>query len=568
MLERFVKSAMQPPKSWAQRGRTALREKFYATRLYGYLLKGRQPATVAVVPDDPRQGAVDTGNELFRGLYHFAGETINAPNEAPWAVAGGSLDWLREAHGFAWLRHFEACGGDAAARQIRLYVKDWLARFDQWDPLAWEPAVIGRRLISWTIASQTILTGNDLIFRSHVLNSMARQTRHLARSAHEAPAGPPRMTAVIGLAVAVLGLEEGEKSLARALGMVEEEIERQILVDGGTITRNPSDLVLLLEDLVLLRDALKKAKGDVPIPLVTAIDRLAPMIRFFRHGDGKLALFNGSFEETLEPIAGILARAEAPGKPVMNATHSGFQRLKSGRALVIMDSGVIKMRSAARRHHAGLLSFEMSFGKDRLIVNCGAAESRSGQLFDLARSTAAHSTLVVNNTNSLDLDGLAQSTPPAVKSERHDERGNVWIDASHEGYRAQYGLIHRRRLYLGTGGGDLRGEDILTVAGKPLGAPLPFDVRFHLHPDVDVSILGDGQAALLRLPRGAGWTFKVRGGVLKLDESLYLGQRGEVRRSEQMVVSGAIDDDTATVNWSFSRIGGPGQASDAPEGEG
>ena len=157
---------------------------------------------------------------------------------------------------------------------------------------------------------------------------------------------------------------------------------------------------------------------------------------------------------------------------------------------------------------------------------------------------------------------------PVVKAERHDEKGNVWIDAYHEGYRAQYGLIHRRRIYLGSGGGDLRGEDILTASGKPSAAPLPFDVRFHLHPDVDVSILGDGQAALLRLARGAGWTFKVRGGALKLDESLYLGQRGEVRRSEQLVVSGAIDGGQATVNWSFTRVGGPGQASDAPEGEG
>ena len=71
-----------------------------------------------------------------------------------------------------------------------------------------------------------------------------------------------------------------------------------------------------------------------------------------------------------------------------------------------------------------------------------------------------------------------------------------------------------------------------------------------------------------RLSRGAGWTFKVRGGALKLDESLYLGRRGEVRRSEQLVVSGATDGEKVAVNWSFTRVGGPGKASDAPEGEG
>jgi uncharacterized heparinase superfamily protein len=569
MLERFVKSSLEPPKIWARRGANALRERFYATGLYEYLLRGRHPVALAVAPEDPRQGSVDTGNELFRGNYRFAGETISAPNEAPWAVAGGSPEWLREAHGFAWLRHFEACGGEAAGRQVRLYVKDWLTRFDHWHPVAWEPAVTGRRIIAWTAASPTILGGGDTVFRSLVLNSLARQARHLARSASEAPPGPPRMAAAIGLAIAGLSLPDGDKHLAKGMSLVEDELARQVLVDGGVITRNPSDLVSLLEDLVMLRDALTRAQAEVSLKLFNAIDRVAPMIRFFRHGDGKLALFNGSFEEGLEEIAGILARAEAPGKPVANAVHSGFQRLKSGRALVLMDTGAPKSREAGTPH-AGMLSFEMSFGKDRLVVNCGASESRSGELFDLARSTAAHSTLVINNTNSMDLNpaGLIPPPPPMVKMDRHEERGHVWIDAWHDGYRAPYGLIHRRRLYLGSGGGDLRGEDLLTVTGKPLTAPLPFDVRFHLHPEVDVSILGDGQAALLRLPRGAGWTFKVRGGALKLDESLYLGRRGEVRRSEQMVVSGATDGTKAAVNWSFTRIGGPGQATDKPEGEG
>ena len=570
MLERFVKLGMEPPKIWAHRGVNALRERFYATGLYDYLLRGRHPVAIAVAPEDLRAGSPDTGNELFRGTYRFAGETISAPNEAPWSVDGGSPDWLREAHGFAWIRHFEACGGEAAGRQVRLYVKDWLTRFDHWHPIAWEPAVTGRRIISWTAASPTILGGGDFVFRSLVLNSLARQARHLSRAASEAPAGPPRMTAAIGLAVAGLSLPDADKQLARGMAMVEDELGREVLVDGGIVTRNPSDLLALLEDLVMLRDALRRAHAETPVSLINAIDRIAPMIRFFRHGDGKLALFNGSFEETLEPIAGILAHAEAPGKPVDNAVHSGFQRLKSGRALVLMDTGAPKTRVAAGTPHAGLLSFEMSFGKDRLIVNCGASESRAGELFDLARSTAAHSTLVVNNTNALDLTaaGLILSAPPQIKADRHEERGHVWVDAWHDGYRAQYGLTHRRRLYLGSGGGDLRGEDILSVTGKPLTAPLPFDVRFHLHPDVDASILGDGQAALLRLPRGAGWTFKVRGGALKLDESLYLGERGQVRRSEQMVVSGAIDGDKATVNWSFTRIGGPGPASDKPEGEG
>ena len=68
---------------------------------------------------------------------------------------------------------------------------------------------------------------------------------------------------------------EGDKPLSRALSLVADEISRQVLVDGGTITRNPSDLVFLLEDLVLLRDVLTRSQSEIPMPLISAIDRIA-----------------------------------------------------------------------------------------------------------------------------------------------------------------------------------------------------------------------------------------------------------------------------------------------------
>jgi uncharacterized heparinase superfamily protein len=120
----------------------------------------------------------------------------------------------------------------------------------------------------------------------------------------------------------------------------------------------------------------------------------------------------------------------------------------------------------------------MSVGKDRLIVNCGAHEGR-GEWWTAQRATAAHSALVVNDTNACVFaadTGLVRG-PTHVTCHRDEADGATWLEMSHDGYASPYGVIHHRRLYLTGSGEDLRGEDRL--AGD---TPPAFVLRFHLHP--------------------------------------------------------------------------------------
>jgi uncharacterized heparinase superfamily protein len=188
-------------------------------------------------------------------------------------------------------------------------------------------------------------------------------------------------------------------------------------------------------------------------------------------------------------------------------------------------------------------------------VNCGAHRGR-GDWWQAQRSTAAHSTLVVDDTNSSVFSpdrGLVRG-PRAVACRRDESEGNVWLDMSHDGYRPPFGLIHRRRLFLSAGGDDLRGEDRLMGHGKR-----PFAIRFHLHPDVTASLAQNGQAALLRLPSGAGWRLRVTGAPVSVIDSVYLGRRGEIRKTLQVVISGEKSEDEAVVKWAIARETKPGR---------
>src|SRR5262249_30901505 len=160
------------------------------------------------------------------------------------------------------------------------------------------------------------------------------------------------------------------------------------------------------------------------------------------------------------------------------------ERLVANRTLVLVDSGAPPPPGLDRHAHAGTFSFEMSIGRERLIVNCGAHPGDPQWGFAL-RMTAAHSTATVDDTNSSGVladDGLARR-PENVSCRREETDGNVWLDMSHDGYSEPFGLTHRRRLYLAASGEELRGEDRFTGPGAER-----FAVRFHLHPQVQASI--------------------------------------------------------------------------------
>jgi uncharacterized heparinase superfamily protein len=312
----------------------------------------------------------------------------------------------------------------------------------------------------------------------------------------------------------------------------------------------------VLRDLIEMRAALRGAHCEPPLDLQSAIDRMAPFLRYVRHGDGGLALFNDSNEDVAGEIDAVLGLAEARGKPPMSAPHSGFQRLAAERTLILVDAAApAKLDGHA---HAGTLSFEMSVGKERLVVNCGAHVADQSDWRRVQRATAAHSTLTVDDTNSSEilgpagaLTGTLGQRPEHVLCQRDDADGNVWLDLVQDGYARQFGVIHRRRLFLGAGGDDLRGED--TLVGEGHGR---YAIRFHLHPRVQANLVQDGSAALLRLPSGLGWRLRASAGTLVLADSIYLGRRGEMKRAQQIIISGLVEGRDPTIKWALRREGG------------
>jgi uncharacterized heparinase superfamily protein len=294
---------------------------------------------------------------------------------------------------------------------------------------------------------------------------------------------------------------------------------------------------------------LQAAQAQPPAALGTAIERMGPALRAMRHGDGGLALFNGSKEDSAALIEAVLTQAGRSGRSPVSLTEGGFQRMQAGRTVMLIDCGRPPPPGVDRLSHAGTLSLELSVGRERVIVNCGAAPAAGPQWRDATRATAAHSTLTIADTNSSELKGAAIGRQPEkVEAQRQEANGAHWLEASHDGYQKPFGAIHRRRLYLAESGDDIRGEDAIEAA-----TPQPYTLRFHLHPSVNASLQQDGEAVLLRLPSGIGWRLRAEGARMTLEESIYLGG-AEPKRTDQVVLTGYADG-PQQVKWAISKVG-------------
>jgi uncharacterized heparinase superfamily protein len=366
---------------------------------------------------------------------------------------------------------------------------------------------------------------------------------------------PAAFAVVLGRIAAAIALHIGD--LGRALEQLNRAVGLQILADGGHFDRNPATQLSVLRDLVDIRAGLAVVAKAPPPAVASAIERMAPILRAFRHADGGLALYHGAKEMNRSVIDTVLVASNVKERAPIGMPDSRYTRLAAGRSLVIADVGA---PPSTPNGHAGLLAFEMSDGRDRLIVNCGAIAGDSARWRTALRSTAAHSTLSVAESNAADLSrGRWGGRPgPKIEAERRETDGAIWLEASHDGYRRRFGLIHRRRLYLDAAGCDLRGEDSLEGRGKGR----PFRLRFHLHPEVTAALAEDGRSVLLKAP-GGGWRFLCVGGAISLEESAYLGRSDNPEKAQQIVVagivggagSGAAGDTAAQLKWGLRRQG-------------
>jgi uncharacterized heparinase superfamily protein len=537
------------------------------------------PDRLLIAPQDLRTGDPTLASEFYSGRFVFAGKVVATDGRSPFEMPPPSREWEQELLGFGWLRHLRSAGTSIAQVNARALIADWIQLQGSTHAVAWRPEIVARRVISWLTQAPLILDGADHVFYRAFLKSLTRQVRYLRRTVHDTRDGYPRLLVVIALTFAGLCIEGETRLLKTAARRLAQELNRQILPDGGHISRNPGVLIDLLVDLLPLRQSFEARSVPPPSALLNAIDRMMPMLRFFRHRDGAFAQFNGMGATPSDQLATVLAYDDARGAPVANAPHSGFQRMEASEAVVIADTGAPPPMMLSHEAHAGALSFEFSHGRNRIVVNCGIPSANRDAWRAAARATAAHSTVTVNETSSCrfltgpTFNRLMGSPivegPGMVRASRGERDGAQLVRAAHDGYAARFGILHQRSWRLSPEGDRLDGEDVFfTPEGEPVPANATdrFEIRFHLHPNVKASRRTDGSSVLLVLPGKENWLFSAPNMDVEVEESVFLSATDGPRRTSQIVIADEVRA-LPRVVWTFIRATQPQREKERAQAE-
>lgn len=516
-------------------------------------LAGTVPERLILSPTDVWKGCTERARWLIHGgVFTLEGDQLELHN-ANWHPEGVDETWIKHIHGFDWLRDLRTMGGDKGRMAARAMLENWMIQHPHKDDLYWRADILGLRISNWLSAFPFFGESATEEFQCEFYTSLARQVRHLSRSVPGHLAGVSLLQAIKGLTYAGLAMEGREQLLEQALNLLHKEIGRQVLSDGGHVSRSPQALLETIMILVDIRTALRQGGYPCPERIQHALDRAVPALRFFRHTDRQFALFHGSQEGDENLMKQVLMQANSRAKTLNSLPHTGFERLTLGRGVIIMDTGKGAKWPHDTNAHAAPLSFEMSYGRERVIVNCGSHPTNADWQETL-RFTAAHNTVVIDDRNACEIhkDGSLARKPKKVTLNREDHIDSILVDCSHDGYVPLNGITHRRRLYYADQGNDLRGEDTLTCT-VGLSKPHKIAARFHLHPSVSVSLVKEGCEAILALPSGLGWRFTASGAPLEIEDSIYLGEGIRPRKTKQLVITAEMDSDHFQFKWALQR---------------
>lgn len=501
--------------------------------------------------NDAWGGEADKGYEILSGFITFYGEKFYFSGSV-WNQNNASETWRNELQSFSWIRHLRAVGSSKARIFSRKTIVDWVNKHSKWTKREWRSDILSKRICYLVENFSFFCSGSDEQIQKKIIKSISQQANHLINYNFSDIRGFERIYCIKALIVSALSFFPMNKYLELGFSLILLEIDKQVSRDGLHIEKSPMKHLEFLKILIDIRSFFSISKLKIPEKLNKTISLMAAFLKFFRHGDGNLATFNNSSPVSKTIIDQVLTRSNSRLKIPSSSHLMGFYRISENKLTFIMDGGNPNKTST----YAGSLSFELSFGKRIIIVNSGSPHIQNKRWAKAMKSSAAHTTLTIDDINSSDIffDEFKSGRLAKVWSKKFDDNKCHWIESSHNGYKNLFGLIHNRKIHLDASSRVLRGQDTLVkTPGYYQKKPKVFFIRFHLHPDVEANLTSNKKKVILKLKDGYGWEFICSEPRVEIGEGIYLGLGSEVSQNAHIILKGKVIPERK-IKWLFRLI--------------
>jgi len=527
-----------------------LREKKFKSSNYNVSLGGVQPhriyesSNIFLIQD-----LVNNDPIILNSVRKF---TTNL-----WKITNLENDKTKKLHDFGWL---PALNIKTEKELGCLIVDQWINNFSNYNEKYWTFDVITNRLINWISSYDIIFKNSDLIFRSKVINNIVKQAKHLFKNINLINTGIDKIKSLAALILVGNSFEQYEEYTQFGLKNLEDELSDFINKDGFVKTKNPEDLFWTLYFLVLIKEWLILSRKQTPAFINIYINSLGISFKFLRFSNGDLPLFNGANQINTERFYEYL---ESRGYEFENMENifCGYAKIKSKKIEIFMDANNPSSMLHSRNYQAGPLSFELSSNGEKFICNSGSAKNLGEELSYLSSSTAAHSTVTINDTSSciFQKNKMIRKYFGNSLIEKHDifkkefknDKEFIQCTIGHNGYEKRFKLLHERQITLFKSKSHVEGIDNLRCKNLE-NKNLTYSVRFHIHPDIRITKTM-GNDILLSSNNGEGWIFRSPQIPTKIEKNLYFGNPNIIKESSFILLEGNIENENTNIIWHLEK---------------
>ena len=273
----------------------------------------------------------------------------------------------------------------------------------------------------------------------------------------------------------------------------------------------------------------------------------------FFHKDNSIALFNGSNNASYFQYKKIDQQINDLKPKKLDKVKNGICIYNDKNKKIFFDIVRPTNKQINQNLHSGTLSFELSCLGEKIVTNCGSMEKRYGKKPEYFRYSAAHSTLILNNTNISELSKNSYRRIPKKISFDYIESDDdvIWI-ASHDGYHLNFSRIIKRKLIISKNKNIIVGEDSI-ILSKYNSKKILYNIRFHLTPNCSSLLANNKKSVFIKTSKNQSWIFNSTG-VLSLEDSICIKDGKKIEQIKQIVITNYANASNKTENWSFVKV--------------
>ena len=492
---------------------------------------------------------------LLSSLINYQTKKINVDDivtDNLWDNENINVNNFKKLNNFYW---FFSLDLKSSKKNTQNIVYEWIKKNFKYHSKSWEFDLTSKRIIAWLSNHNLTIENSDTEYLNLFNKVIQKQTNHLINEVNHSKKVENKIIGCAAIILVGICYKDEKNYLTYGLNLLKKISNTTFDNYGFPRSRNIKQLIFYLKYYILIREWFKEAQIDVPEHINETIHYLGQGYAFIWQNIRSDILMNGNNISNNSEFDQYLKRFNYKFKNE-NKELGGYAILYNKKISIIVDVGSPPSNKFSTKYQSGALSFEINSNGKKLICNCGEYNGKNNKLIELSKSTATHSTLVIDDDSSChykknDGNYFVNNNLKILKKNIVFEKEYWKIKAAHDGYSKKYNTTHEREIEFYPNKFKFIGTD--KIVNDKTNLNIKFDIRFHLEPNTKLMKTQDNKAILIELD-DEGWKFTCDNFDINIDNGLYFGKKNSYTQNQNIFISGITNAQSETIIWQLSKI--------------